>query len=100
MPAGIEPPRPEAEDGCRQAAAGFALGYVGFHGAPMFMSSVIPQDQEIAGDALFFILCRTFFHVHGYFLDSVIWRRRKRESLVCVSVLGLLEDTHRKPFAP
>ena len=57
------------------AASGFILGYIGFHGAPMLLSSVISYDQEIFGGALIFFVFWTFINVHHYFLDNVIWRR-------------------------
>ena len=57
------------------AASGFVLGYIGFHGAPMLLSSVVSYDQEIFGSALVFFVFWTFINVHHYFLDNVIWRR-------------------------
>jgi len=57
------------------AASGFVLGYIGFHGAPMLLSSVVSYDQEIFGSMMIFFIFWTFFNVHHYFLDNVIWRR-------------------------
>lgn len=57
------------------AAAGFVLGYIGFHGAPMLLTSVISYDPEIFGSMMIFFIFWTFFNVHHYFLDNVIWRR-------------------------
>lgn len=64
----------------RFTAVGLALGYIGFWGMPKVLSSVVPYDQGLFGNWLFFFVLWIFINVHHYFLDNVIWRRESPDT--------------------
>ncbi|MDX1423261.1 MAG: hypothetical protein R3322_08990 [Kiloniellales bacterium] len=59
---------------------GVALGYVGFWGAPQWLASLVPYDQDVFGASLYLFVFWIFINVHHYFLDNVMWRRENPDT--------------------
>lgn len=59
---------------------GVALGYVSFWGAPGWLASLVPYDQDVFGASLYLFVFWIFINVHHYFLDNVMWRRENPDT--------------------
>jgi hypothetical protein len=61
-------------------AAGVAIGYFGFWGAPKFLDAIVPYDRTAFGGTMFLFVFWIFINVHHYFLDNVMWRRENPDT--------------------
>jgi hypothetical protein len=61
-------------------AAGLAIGYFGFWGAPKFLDAIVPYDKSVFGGTMFLFVFWIFINVHHYFLDNVMWRRENPDT--------------------
>lgn len=62
------------------AAAGVAIGFIGFWGLPLLLEALLAYDRTAFGGALFLFVAWIFINVHHYFLDNVMWRRENPDT--------------------
>lgn len=62
------------------ALSGVIVGFIGFWGLPVLLTTVVPYDKAIFGGTLFLFVGWIFINVHHYFLDTVMWRRENPDT--------------------
>ena len=64
------------------ACIGIALGQIGFYTAPQALANLFPHFQLQFNGAVFMFTFWTFINIHHYFIDSTIWRKENRSTMM------------------
>ena len=54
---------------------GTGVGFIGFWGAPLVMTTIAQSPTEALGIGIYLFCAWIFINVHHYFMDNVMWRR-------------------------
>ncbi|MEM9704572.1 MAG: hypothetical protein AAF850_00695 [Pseudomonadota bacterium] len=76
----LETKRPETEKKSRFGFLRFygvavLLGFFGFYGAPIILTTTFNTEQSFFGAGIYFLMFSLFINVHHYLLDNVMWRK-------------------------